>query len=48
MGMEDYPKTILEFEQRFSTEEAHKEYLFRLRWPQGLLVPGVAIERSGQ
>jgi len=33
--MEDYPKTLLEFEQRFSTEEACVEYLFNLRWPDG-------------
>jgi hypothetical protein len=25
--MEDYPKTILEFEERFATEEACREYL---------------------
>ena len=39
MGMEDYPKTILEFEQRFSTEEACREYFFKLRWPQGFTCP---------
>ncbi len=33
--MEDYPKTLLEFEQRFATEEACFEYLFKLRWPEG-------------
>jgi len=33
--MEDYPKTLLEFEQRFATEEACFEYLFELRWPEG-------------
>ncbi len=39
MGVEDYPKTILEFEHRFSTEEACKEYLFKLRWPEGFSCP---------
>jgi len=39
MGVEDYPKTILEFERRFSTEEACREYLFKLRWPQGFSCP---------
>lgn len=33
--MEDYPKTIMEFEERFATEEACREYLFKLRWPDG-------------
>lgn len=37
--MEDYPKTLLEFEQRFSTEEACREYLFTLRWPEGFECP---------
>ena len=30
---EDYPRTLLELEQRFSTEEACAEYLAALRWP---------------
>lgn len=33
--MEEYPKTQMEFEQRFNTEEACLEYLFNLRWPNG-------------
>jgi len=37
--MEDYPKTLLEFEERFSTEEACIEYLFKLRWPEGFRCP---------
>ena len=37
--MEDYPKTILEFEKRFSTEEACHEYLTKLRWPTGFSCP---------
>jgi len=37
--MEDYPKTLLEFEQRFRTEEACIEYLFKLRWPEGFRCP---------
>ncbi len=32
---EDYPRTLLEFEERFRTEEACREYLVRLRWPHG-------------
>jgi len=37
--MEDYPKTLLELEQRFSTEEACEQYLFDLRWPSGFRCP---------
>ena len=33
--MEDYPRTLAELEARFSSEEACREYLFRLRWPGG-------------
>lgn len=33
--MDDYPRTVLEFEDRFRTEEACRTYLAQLRWPQG-------------
>jgi hypothetical protein len=33
--MEDYPRTITEFESRFSTEAGCREYLVQLRWPEG-------------
>lgn len=33
--MEIYPKTLLEFEKMFATEEACRDYLSRLRWPDG-------------
>lgn len=37
--MEDYPRTLTELEQRFSTEEACGEYLFQLRWAEGFRCP---------
>ena len=37
--MEDYPKTLLEFEERFGTEEACIQYLFNVRWPEGFRCP---------
>lgn len=37
--MEDYPRTIAELETRFSTEEACRNYLFALRWPNGFQCP---------
>lgn len=33
--MEDYPRTLAELEARFSTEEACRDYLGVLRWPNG-------------
>lgn len=33
--MEDYPKNIMDFEGRFSTEEDCRDYLYKLRWPNG-------------
>lgn len=37
--MEDYPRSLAEFEARFSTEEQCRDYLFRRRWPEGFRCP---------
>jgi len=37
--MEDYPRTIIEFEKRFATEEDCKQYLYQQRWPDGFCCP---------
>lgn len=37
--MEDYPRTLAEFERRFATEEACRAYLRQLRWPEGVVCP---------
>lgn len=37
--MEDYPRTVDEFEARFATEAACREYLVLLRWPEGPTCP---------
>ena len=37
--MEEYPRNLTEFEANFSTEEACREYLSRLRWPEGFRCP---------
>lgn len=34
---EDFPKNQSEFDKRFSTEDACREYLFSLRWPHGFV-----------
>src|ERR1017187_10488168 len=39
---EDYPKTLLELERSFCTEEACVEYLAALRWPGGWVCPRCA------
>lgn len=36
---EDYPRTILELEDRFSDEDACRDYLVQLRWPEGFICP---------
>lgn len=48
---EDYPRTLLELERRFSAEAGCRAYLFALRWPQGFVCPacsgrGLAIRRN--
>ena len=43
---EDYPRTLLELERRFSTDQACREYLFDLRWPDGLRCPGCEAGKS--
>ena len=44
--MEDYPKTLIAMERRFSTEEACREYLFRLRWPLGFRCPACGHDKA--
>ena len=34
-----YPKDLMEFEAQFSSEEACRAYLQRLRWPDGFVCP---------
>jgi transposase-like protein len=43
---EDYPATLLEFERRFSTEEACRRYLTCLRWPEGFRCPRCGSGRA--
>ncbi|MBL8291010.1 MAG: IS1595 family transposase [Bryobacterales bacterium] len=37
--MEEYPRSLSQFEAWFDTEQACREYLFRLRWPDGFRCP---------
>lgn len=43
--MEDYPRDLSEFEARFATEEACRQYLFDLRWPDGFRCPRCGREK---
>lgn len=44
--MEDYPRTILEFEARFTTEEACRQYLVQLRWGDGFCCPRCGNQKA--
>jgi transposase-like protein len=37
--VEDYPRDLAEFEARFATEEACRDYLYQMRWPDGFRCP---------
>jgi transposase-like protein len=48
---EDYPRTLLELERRFSDDSACRAYLSALRWPEGFACPacggqGLVIRRD--
>lgn len=40
--IEDYPRTLLELEERFATDEQCRAYLISLRWPGGFSCPRCA------
>lgn len=44
--MEDYPKTLTEFETRFSTEQDCRDYLFQVRWPNGFICPHCGSKKA--
>lgn len=44
--MRDYPKNLEEFESRFSSDEACREYLVRIRWPGGFRCPRCASRKA--
>jgi transposase-like protein len=43
--MEEYPRSLREFEKQFATEQACRDYLFRLRWPEGFRCPRCSSNR---
>lgn len=36
---EEYPRTIMEFERQFRDEQACRDYLAKVRWPDGFVCP---------
>lgn len=46
MARPDFPRTIMEFQDRFATEAACLDYLAASRWPQGFVCPGCGGHRA--
>ena len=46
MGRPDFPRRIVEFQERFSDEAACLEYLAASRWPEGYRCPACGGERA--
>ena len=44
--MSDFPRSLIEFQQRFSDEAACARYLFAARWPQGFVCPGCGTSKA--
>ena len=44
----EFPRSIMDFQDRFATEAACRKYLFDCRWPEGFVCPGCGGRRSGQ
>ncbi len=44
--MEDYPRNLIEFDERFASEEACVSYLMSLRWPDGFVCPRCGVNRA--
>src|SRR5438876_5694987 len=41
-----FPKSLIEFQDRFATENACAQYLFKRRWPEGFVCPGCGNGRA--
>lgn len=46
--MEDYPRTLNEFRDRFATDEDCLEYLEQLKWPRGVVCPRCGTKECRQ
>ena len=46
--MIDFPRSLIEFQQRFSDEAACAQYLIAARWPGGFVCPGCGGGKAWQ
>jgi predicted RNA-binding Zn-ribbon protein involved in translation (DUF1610 family) len=46
MSRGDYPKNVLEFERWFKLARDCREYLTRVRWPEGFVCPGCGGKKA--
>jgi len=46
MRVRDFPKTLIEFEERFATEQACREYLVHVRWSEGWRCPACDHDKA--
>lgn len=46
MGRPEYPKTLKEFRQKFSTDQSCLEYLAQSRWPDGFRCPNCGSDKA--
>ena len=46
LSMEDYPKSLVEFQERFATDEGCAAYLAKLRWPEGFVCPHCGAQEA--
>ena len=44
--MTDFPRSLIEFQQRFSDEAACVRYLFAARWPEGFVCPDCGTSKA--
>ena len=43
-----FPRTLLEFEKQFSSDEACRAYLEKVRWPDGFICPQCSKKKAWQ
>jgi hypothetical protein len=44
--MTDFPRSLIEFQQRFADEAACVRYLFAARWPEGFVCPDCGTSKA--
>lgn len=44
-AVEEFPRSLMEFDRQFAAEQACRDYLFRLRWPEGFRCPRCSASR---